>query len=89
MRCCWVFRLGSCKCEKKLVDKPVDECTEIIDETRLVEINSTECNSVENKFKHNSCTLHIVLLSTVFTVNIGISSYFLCFYWYLEKCYLY
>ena len=79
----------NCKCRKRLVDKIAEECTENIEETRLVEINSTECNSVENKFKHNSCTLHIVLLSTVFTVNIGISSYFLCFYWYLEKCYLY
>ena len=70
-----------CKCKKRLVNKLVEsssteECTENIEETRLVEINSTECNSVENKWKHDSCTLYILLFSIIFTVNIGISSYF-------------
>ena len=36
----------NCKCKKRLADKLVEECTENIEETRLVEINSTEC-------KHN------------------------------------
>ena len=26
-----------------------------------------------------------MLFSIIFTVNIGIGSYFLCFYWYLKK----
>ena len=83
----------NCECKKRLVNKLVErssaeECTENIEETRLVEINSTECNSVENKCKHNSCTLYIVLFSIVFTINIGIGSYFLYFHWYLKKkCY--
>ena len=68
-----------------LVNKLIEECAENIDKTRLVEINSTECNSIENKCKHNSCTLYIVLFSVIFAVNIGIGSYFFCFYWYLEK----
>ena len=80
----------NCECKKRLVNKLVErssaeECTENIEETRLVEINSTECNSVENKCKHNSCTLYIVLFSIVFTINIGIGSYFLYFHWYLKK----
>ena len=71
------------KCKKSLVNKLVEcsfaeECTENTDETRLVEINSTEC-------KHNSCTLYIVLFSIIFTVNVGIGSYFLCFHWYFKK----
>ena len=49
----------SCKCRKRLVDKLAEECTESIDETRLVEINSTECNSVENKCKRNSCMFYL------------------------------
>ena len=73
------------KCKKRLVNKLVEECTENIDETRLVEINLTECNSVENKCKYNSCTQYFVLFSIIFTVNIWIGSYFLCFYWYLRK----
>ena len=52
----------NCECKKRLVNKLVyhssaEECTDNIEETRLFEINSTECNSVENKCKHSSCTL--------------------------------
>ena len=70
----------NCECKKSLVDKLLERtsaeaCTENIEETRLVDINSIECSSVKNK-----CTLYIVLFSIIFTVNIGISSYFLCFY---------
>ena len=80
----------NCKCKKGLVNKlvepsPAEECTENIDETRLVEVNSNECNSVEIKCIHSSCALYIVLFSIIFTVNIGTGSYFLCFYWYLKK----
>ena len=71
--------------QKRLVSKLAEECTENIEETRLVEINSTECNSVENKCKHNSWTPYVVLFSIIFTVNIGIGSYFLYFHWYLKK----
>ena len=79
-----------CKCKKGLVNKLVEsssteECTENIEETRLVEINSTECNSDENKRKQNSCTQYIVLFSIIFAINVGIGSYFLYFDWYLKK----
>ena len=66
----------NCKCKKRLVDKLVGECTENINETRLVEINSTECNSFEIKCKQNSCTLNIVLFSILFTINVGVGAYF-------------
>ena len=68
----------NCKCTKKLVDKLADECTENIAETRLVEITSTECNSIENKRRHNSRTLYIVLLSIIFLISIVISGFFYC-----------
>ena len=51
----------NCKCKKRLVNKLAEERTENIEQTRLVEINLTECNSVENKCKHNFCTLYIRL----------------------------
>ena len=60
----------------------VEECTENIEETRLVEITSTEN---ENKHKCSPCTLYIVIFSILFIINVGIGSYFLCFYWYLKK----
>ena len=57
------------KCRKKLVGKLIDECTETIEETSLVKINSTKCKS-------NYCILYIVLFSIFFTINIGIATYF-------------
>ena len=68
----------NCKCRKRLVDKLVEECTKNIEE---VEINSK--NEQENKFSY--CTLYIVLFSIFFTFNIGITTYFVYFYWYLKK----
>ena len=64
------------------MNKLVEECTENIEEKRLVEITSSK---KENKHKCSSCTLYIVLFSIFFTINVGIGSYFLCFYWYLKK----
>ena len=63
---CEYLDCKNCDWKKRLVNKLVEcssaeEYTENIDETRLVEINLTECDSVENKYKHNSCTLYIVL----------------------------
>ena len=77
----------NCKGKKRLVDKLVErsfaeECTGKIEETSLVEITSSKN---ENRHKCSSCTLCIVLFSIFFTVNVGIGSYFLCFYWYLKK----
>ena len=76
--------------QKRLVNKLVErsfyeECIVNIEETRLTEKNSTECNSVEVKSKLNSCTLYIELFSIPFTVNIGIGSYFVYSCWYLKK----
>ena len=67
------------KCKKRLADKLAEECTENIKETRLIEITSAK---YENKHKCSSCTLYIVSFSMFFTINVGIGSYFLCFYWY-------
>ena len=68
--------------QKKLVDKLTEECIENVEEVNIAKITQTED---ENKHKCSSCTLCIVLFSVIFTVNIGISSYFLYFHWYLKK----
>ena len=39
----------------------------------------------ENKHKCSSCTPYIVLFSIIFTINVGISTYFIYFHWYLKK----
>ena len=55
----------------------MEECNEVVEETSLVKINSTKC-------KHSSCILCIVLLSIIFTTNIGIATYFV-YYKYMNQ----
>ena len=81
----------NCKCKNKrllniLAERSsAEEYTENIEETRLVETNSTECNSVESKCKYNFCALYSVLFSILFTINVGIGTYFFYFHWFLKK----
>ena len=49
---CECYKSLSAK-KKRLVKKFVEECNENVVETRLVEINTTECKAVETKCKHN------------------------------------
>ena len=65
-----------CKCRKRLVDKLVDECTEIIDEeVKILDKNENKCSS---------CVLYIVLFSIFFTINVGIAAYFI-YYKYMNS----
>ena len=59
-----------------MVDKLIEEYNQNIEETSLIKINSTKCKS-------NSCILHILLFSIIFTVNIGIVTY-IVYYKYLN-----
>ena len=49
-----------------MVDKLVDECTESIDEVKIAEVTLTE----------KVLAYCIVLFSISFTINVGISTYF-------------
>ena len=57
------------KCRKELFDKLVEECTENIDEVKIASEN-------EHKNKCSFCIQYIVLFSIIFTINIGITTYF-------------
>ena len=57
-----------------MVDKSV-QCTENIDEVKIV---------AESKNKCNSCLLYIVLFSIFFTINVGIGAYFV-YYKYVYR----
>ena len=74
----------NCKCRKKLGNKMIKECTENVKEVKLTKMTSTEN---KNKHKCSSYTLYMVFFLIIFLINIGICDYFLCFYWYLKKCY--
>ena len=72
---------SNCKCRKKLVDKLVEECTGTNNKVKLAKITLAEN---ENKCKWSSCTLYIVLFSIVFTINVGIGTYFI-YYKYMNR----
>ena len=62
-----------------MVDKLVDECTENIDEVKTGELTVTE-----NMCKCRSCILYIMLFLIIFTINVGISTYFV-YYKYMNR----
>ena len=70
-----------CKCRKRLVDKLIEECSEDIDENKLI------YNRTLNDYGNvcNSCTIYIVLLAILLIINIGISCAFIYFLWYLKE----
>ena len=68
------FDYEKCKWRKKLVDKLVVECTENIDEVKIAEVTLTG-----NMCKCSSCILYIALFSIHFTINVGISTYFVVY----------
>ena len=69
---------SDCRCRKKLVEPIIDDCTENIEEVRIVNI------TVENKnsyYKLGSCKVHIVIMIVVFTIFTGITIRFIyCMY---------
>ena len=67
--------------QKKLVDQLVKERTETKNELKLAKI--TMCEN-ENTHKRSSCTLYIVLFPIIFTINVGIGTYFV-YYKYMNR----
>ena len=73
---------SDCKCKKKLIDPLIEKCTEIDDETKLVNITLTEN---ENNYEHSSCKLYIALTIAVFIIFTGIIIHFVCYNWSFIK----
>ena len=59
----------NCKYRKKTVDELVEESTENTDAVKMARITLDE---YEKEFR-SSCTLYVVLLSVVFSINFGIA----------------
>ena len=72
----------NCKYRKKLVAPLIEECTETVEKVKPAKITLAE-NESGNKC--SSCTLYIVLFSTIFTINVGIVTYCVYSQWYLKK----
>ena len=59
----------------------VEECTETDNEVKLAKI--TLCEN-ENEYKLSSCTLYIMLSLIIFTIKVGIGTYFV-YYKYMDR----
>ena len=64
---------SNCKCRKKLADPLVEECTENIDEKKLVK---KTLDKNENKDKSHSYVVYMVLFFIFFIISIGTGIYF-------------
>ena len=65
----------NCKCSKRLEEKLVEEYTKNIDEAKITETTLFEHKNVCK----SSCTMYVLLFSIIFTINIGIGTYFVCY----------
>ena len=65
----------NCKCRERSADKLAEECSENIDEVKMAGITLVE-DANKHKSKCSSCMLYIVLFSIIFTIKIGIATYF-------------
>ena len=63
-----------------MVDILVEECTENIDEVKIAGMSLFERGN-DYKFL---CTIYVVLISIVFTISIGIGTYFI-YYKYINR----
>ena len=64
------------KCRKEWVAPLIEEYTETAKKVKLAKITLVEN---ENMYKCSSCTVYIVLVSTIFIINVGIVTYYV--YW--------
>ena len=76
---------SNCKCRKKLIDALVEECTETIEEVKLVNITIEDENSY---YKCSSCNVYIaciVLFSIIIAISIVIGIFFVYYHWCLKN----
>ena len=64
----------NCKCREKVAHKLVEECAENVEEVKIAGKYEHECSS---------CILYIALFSIIFTINVGIATYFV-YYKYMN-----
>ena len=70
---------ANCKFRKRLIDKLVEECNENIDKVKIAGMALFERRN-ESK---SSCTIYVALIVIVFTISIGIGTYFI-YYKYMN-----
>ena len=72
----------NCKCRKKIIDILIEECSENIDENKMLYNETLNIiSSSDNNKTTDSCIVYIVLFSVFLIINISMAKYisfFLC-----------
>ena len=76
----------SCMSRNRVVDRLIEECTNVIDENKIYDetlsITSLNTNSSDDCA---CCTLYVVLFAVFLTASVVIGGVFVYFYWYSKK----
>ena len=74
----------NCKCRKKIIDKLIGECSENIDENKMLCNETLDIISPsDNNKTSDSCIVYIVLFSVFLIINISVA--ILCLFLFLFK----
>ena len=73
----------NCVCRNSIVDKLVEECTNVIDGYKIYNetVNTIPLNTIPSD-ECASCTLYIVLFAVFLTTSVIIGSSFIYFHWH-------
>ena len=75
----------NCKCRKKIIDKLIEECSENIDEKKMLYNETLNIiSSSDNNKTSDSCIVYIVLFSVFLIINISMAIY-VYFFLYLKN----
>ena len=73
------------KCRKKIIDNLIEECSEIIDENKMLFNETLDIiSSRDNKKTSDSCIVYIILFSVFLMMNISMAIY-VYFFLYLKN----
>ena len=75
----------NCKCRKKVIDKLIEECSENIDENKMLYNETSDIiSSCDNNKTSDSCIVYIVLFFVFLIINISMAIY-VYFFLYLKN----
>ena len=68
----------NCVCRNSIVDRLVEECTNVIDENKIH-------NEILNTIPSDDCTLYVVLFAVFLTTSVITGSSFIYFHWFKKN----
>ena len=75
----------NCKCKKKMIGGLTEECSENIDENKILYNDTLDIiSSSDDNKTSNSCIVYIVLISVLLIINISMATY-VYFFLYLKN----